>query len=350
MDTTLQQSAESWLVDLCAEGIFATAGQLSVRLATGPEFDLAVGHDLNGRTLTANHVSEVFCLTKPLVAMAAVLACESAKVGLDHPVGELLPALQPSVGRLTVTQIVNHDAGLKAPPALTWMIDDPDERPDLASLRIESGRAAYSEISGWLVLTELITRLTGESPASYVRSAVTEPLEIRATVLLTGEDAAEAARSGRLMGAVGGLPSDAIPMLHAFSNRYQRGVGPVLGGWSTASALATFYSALGMAVARGTASPGLPSPPTLRSILAARRDLTFDETWGRPASFGLGMEVIEDGDGDPEVLQLRSATTTAHAWVDLTTGDAGVVIANGAMLSNADRDELDRSLASAIGR
>jgi len=62
------------------------------------------------------------------------------------------------------------------------------------------------------------------------------------------------------------------------------------------------------------------------------------------------MEVIEDGDGDPEVLQLRSATTTAHAWVDLTTGDAGVVIANGAMLSNADRDELDRSLASAIGR
>ncbi|QXC61357.1 beta-lactamase family protein [Aquihabitans sp. G128] len=334
---------------MCREGLHATSGQVSFRGPGGERADLAVGPTLDGRPLTTRHLAEVFCLTKPIVAMAALLACERAGVDGHRAVGEIVPGLDDEVAAIEIAAIVNHDAGLMAPPAFGWMTTKPDLRPGLGAIRRQAGAAAYSEISGWRLLAAVIERLTGQAAATFTGGAVLGPLGLDDHVCLSPAAADEAEASDRLLLPIGGLPRHRIPMLHLRSPAYRTRLDPVLGGLANAASLATVGHAIGSCV-RGHPVDGLPSPSLLRSVLARRRRTTFDQTWQRRCGFALAMEVIEDDAGAPTQLRLTAGPFPAACSIDLATGAAVAMVLDGGASSVAETEARFADLVQELDR
>jgi CubicO group peptidase (beta-lactamase class C family) len=123
-------------------------------------------------------------LTKPIVALAALVAAEEGAFELDAPVGRHLPAYA-SGRRASVTprHLLSHASGLpESGPAGVGPLDVELVRPPAT-------RRVYSN-EGYAVLGELIAAATGIRHPDYVRQAVFEPLGIDAHLgLPEGEDA-----------------------------------------------------------------------------------------------------------------------------------------------------------------
>jgi CubicO group peptidase (beta-lactamase class C family) len=98
-------------------------------------------------------------VTKPLVALAVLVAVEEGSLGLDHPAG---PA------GATVRHLLAHASGL-APD---------DEIPVTAP----GSRRIYSN-AGFDVLGRELTARTGLAVATYLDEAVSQPLRLEATAL-----------------------------------------------------------------------------------------------------------------------------------------------------------------------
>ena len=105
---------------ICDEGDLATAGQLSAWW--GDEAVEAVaGSHLDGRPVQPSDVAEVFCLTKPVVGAAALVAMEQTGTDLDTPIDELLDGAVSLGSAVTVASVLNHDARLLEPSGIDWM-------------------------------------------------------------------------------------------------------------------------------------------------------------------------------------------------------------------------------------
>lgn len=327
----------------------ATSGQVSFRGPGAASADLAAGSALDDAPVTVGHVAEVFCLTKPIVALAALLACEGAGIDPACAVGDIVPGLDPEVAATAITAIVNHDAALLAPPAFSWMTTAPHLRPGLDQVRRHDERAAYSEISGWRLLEAVIERASGEDAADYVERQVVRPLGLSGGVCLSPVAVAAAAAADRLLFPVGGLPLHRVPMLHLRSRAYRARMGPVLGGLANATSLAVVAHAIGSCV-RGRPVRGLPTPNLLRAVLAHRRRSTFDQTWQRPAAFALAMELVEDEVGAPRRLGLTAGPFPAACSVELATGTAVAMVLDGGASSVAATEHLLAELIQELDR
>jgi CubicO group peptidase (beta-lactamase class C family) len=104
-------------------------------------------------------------LTKPVVALAVMVAAEEGALGLDAPVGEHLPAYRTAEKRaITVRHLLSHASGLpEVGPAGTPALD---VRPVCAP----ATRRIYSN-EGYAVLGALLTEATGMGHAEYVHRA-----------------------------------------------------------------------------------------------------------------------------------------------------------------------------------
>ena len=109
-------------------------------------------------------------LTKPLVALAVMVAAEEGSVDLDAPAAEHLPAYRtPAKAAITPRHLLAHASGL------------PESGPrGVASLDVEpvhppATRRVYSN-EGYAVLGALLAAATGIGHADYVHQAVFGPL------------------------------------------------------------------------------------------------------------------------------------------------------------------------------
>jgi CubicO group peptidase (beta-lactamase class C family) len=258
-------------------------------------------------------------LTKPVVAMAVMVAAEEGSIDLDAPVAEHLAAYRtPAKRAITPRHLLSHASGLPevGPTGVPALDVEPVCPP--ATRRIYSNE-------GYAVLGTLLAKTTGIGHADYVHGAVFAPLGMDAFLGLPESE------SGRALDVrEPGLWRAGTPLFNARGGR-QRATAAG-GAFATCAAYAAFVQVL---LQRGT------------PLIAAE---TFDEfarvqfpglpggiesfvTWER-ADWGLGCD-IRDGKEPHWTGTRTSAATLSHfgasgtlMWADLDAGMGLVCLAN----------------------
>ena len=135
-------------------------------------FEFGVKNSISREPVTASTVFEGASLSKPLIAYAALILCESGLLELDRPLITYLPSPEsddPFLPAVTLRHILSHTAGF--PTA--------NLKPgELLKLEFYPGeRFAYSGES-FCFLGKVIEQVTGSSLASYMQSQVFKPLKM----------------------------------------------------------------------------------------------------------------------------------------------------------------------------
>jgi len=142
--------------------------------------------------MTPGTVFDLASLTKPLAtATAVMLLVEDGKLRLSDRVSKHLPEFTGhDKERITVGQLLTHQGGLPADNRLSDYDDGAEkawQRIAALRLRAEPGkRFVYSDV-GFIVLAELVRRVSGQRLDAFCRERIFRPLGMRETGFLPGE-------------------------------------------------------------------------------------------------------------------------------------------------------------------
>lgn len=168
----------------------------------------------SGRAIDAATPLAWFSATKLFTATAVMKLVEDGQVALDAPVSRYLPGARLARGgrEATVRDLLSHTAGLPDPIPVSWVHLATERGPELdemvrqrlgehPKLRSTPGeKSAYSNL-GYLVLGQLIERVTSLRFEAYVHTRVLAPLGCEsAGFAVTGDRAMPYQRRWSLMG------------------------------------------------------------------------------------------------------------------------------------------------------
>jgi len=131
--------------------------------------------------MTTDTVFDMASLTKPLATATSVMQLvEAGAVRLADRVAEYLPEFgQQGKDRITIYHLLTHQSGLLPDNALSDYEDGPErawERICSLELRAEPGeKFIYSDV-GYIVLGELVRRVSGETLDEYTQERIYRPL------------------------------------------------------------------------------------------------------------------------------------------------------------------------------
>ena len=161
---------------------FIGPGGDQVEINTGLA-DVAQQHAVN-RTTAFN----AYSLTKTFTAIAVLQLVEQGKIALADTVSDYLPQY-PFSEKFTIEQLLSHRAGLANPLPLSWIhLADEDKTFDAAAfsrriiaantrLKYTPGtKMRYSNV-GYLILGELIERVSGQPYRDYIRQHIFEKIQ-----------------------------------------------------------------------------------------------------------------------------------------------------------------------------
>ncbi|MEU9701140.1 serine hydrolase domain-containing protein [Streptomyces sp. NPDC047981] len=169
-----------------------------------------------GRPVTADMRHRVGSVTKTFTSVAVLREVESGRIALDAPIGRYLPRLVPGARgeAITVRMLINHTSGLAeyfpyAYPSLKAYPDLANTGPqslddnrltrfhptELIAMGVAAPPAGapgatpglYSN-TNYLLLGELLERVTGTTAERYITRNVIERAGLRDTELPTGPD------------------------------------------------------------------------------------------------------------------------------------------------------------------
>jgi CubicO group peptidase (beta-lactamase class C family) len=257
-------------------------------------------------------------LTKPIVAIAALIAAEEGTLELDAPVGDHLPQYRDSArASITARHLLAHASGL---PEIAKGVAPLDVRP----VRPPATRRAYSN-EGYHVLAALIETASGIDYRRYVTEAVLRPLGMDAFLPLPDE------QYGRALDVL--EPGLVAPGVQLFNGPEWRRRGSAAGGcFATAGAYARVVQLLlagGAPLLSEESGRDLASIqwPGLEGGLESYPKLHCPD-------WGLGLNVRGTGDphwcGDavsPATLSHFGASGTLM-WADPVAGRGLVCLAN----------------------
>ena len=132
--------------------------------------------------------------TKHFTALAYMLLCEEGKAGIDDPLGKYLPELNPVTHTVTTRQLMTNTSGLRDTcdirVHLQGKMGRRATRADLVSLYRDiddvhavPGSAWIYNNGGWVLLTAVIERLTGQPFEEAMLSRIFEPLGMNDTLV-----------------------------------------------------------------------------------------------------------------------------------------------------------------------
>ncbi|GAB3015292.1 serine hydrolase domain-containing protein [Bowmanella dokdonensis] len=137
--------------------------------------------------ITAQTVFNVGSVSKQFTAFAIYLLAEQGKLSLDDDIRHYLPEM-PDFGKpITIKHLCYHTSGLKEPLALLsfagWRMDDYISMAQViqllsrqTSLNFETGTAFRYSNANYVLLAEIVARVSGESFADFTRKNIFEPL------------------------------------------------------------------------------------------------------------------------------------------------------------------------------
>jgi CubicO group peptidase (beta-lactamase class C family) len=258
-------------------------------------------------------------LTKPLVALAVMVAAEEGSIDLDAPVAEHLAAYRaPTRQAITARHLLSHSSGLpeSGPRGVAALDVEPVHPP--------ATRRVYSN-EGYAVLGALLAAATGIGHAEYVHQAVFEPLGLDAFLGLPE------AEFGRALDVrEPGLWREGTPL---FNSRAWRARASAAGGaFATAGAYARVVQLL---LERGAP---LLAPETFDEFARVQYPglaggIESIKTW-ESADWGLGCDIRDAKHPhwtgtrtSPETLSHFGASGTLM-WADPVAGTGLVCLAN----------------------
>lgn len=143
--------------------------------------------------MTLDTIFDLASLTKPLATAASVMVLvEQGKLDLDERVSRYFPAFAAN-GRagITVRQLLTHVSGLPAEtPVGDYVLGRAHVMKRIAAVPLKApvgGKLVYSDV-GYLVLEEIIRRVTGQDLATFAGAAVFRPLGMTETGFLPPSD------------------------------------------------------------------------------------------------------------------------------------------------------------------
>jgi CubicO group peptidase (beta-lactamase class C family) len=247
----------------------------------------------------------VASVTKPVVALAVMQLAEAGRLLLNDPVARVIPEFgQQGKDQITVWHLLTHTSGLpdtmddlyiqRAPPAA--FLRAACER----GVRFAPGsHYEYCNLS-FVVLGELIARLSGQPYPAYLRDHIFAP----AGMASTGFDPADGARTAAVTFEDG-------PEEEAY---FRTLAAPYGGLWTTANDLLAFGRAL---LTGGPPDDPLLSPAALAAMTRVQPGLAGFDT-GKPVYAALGW-----GKRSPMGVLLASDTSFGHGgstgaflWID----------------------------------
>jgi CubicO group peptidase (beta-lactamase class C family) len=180
--------ARAWVAD---GRVSALACETGTSLEPGGGF--AVGHrDVAGTTpLPETPIFLVASITKPIVAWGALLLVERGAMTLGDRVIDWLPEFgRHGKSGIEVRHLLTHTSGLpdmlpnnvelrQAHAPLSRFLAETCDQP----LAFPPGRGVQYQSTGFLVLAEIIERVSGRPCARFLREEVFTPLGMRDTVL-----------------------------------------------------------------------------------------------------------------------------------------------------------------------
>jgi CubicO group peptidase (beta-lactamase class C family) len=279
--------------------------------------------DLERGTAASAETVYLYCsMTKLFTATAVMQLRERGLVELDREVRAYLPefSLRPPSGReITVRHLLSHSSGIANPIPLSWvhLAEEPEVNLDDFTHRLLSrhprlafepgARYAYSNL-GYLVLGQVVQRLSGQRYSDYVRQHILDVLEMRHT----GFSYADAGdldvatgyiRTWSLLGILGRFLVDrrlfgATRSGYTAFRPFLIDGAPYGGLLGPVSELGRFLIAsLGGGVHQGRR---LLDPASLAEMLTPQRDLRGEalrtSRRTRDASIGLGWHLAGDGE------------------------------------------------------
>ena len=149
-------------------------------------------HDCAGTVPLSEHpLYLVASITKPIVAMAVLQLVEQGELTLGDRISDLFPQFgQQGKYGVELRHLLTHTSGL--PDMLPNNNDLRAANADLSEffaetcrqpLAFPAGRGVQYQSMGFVVLAEIIAKVTGRSCAEYVQDAILRPLEMTQTVL-----------------------------------------------------------------------------------------------------------------------------------------------------------------------
>ena len=268
---------------------------------------------------------ELFCMAKPIVALAVLLRSHDLGIDVAAPLRAHLRGLVDVDAEVTVATLLSHGCRLAGVPAVAWMTAPVVERDRLlATPQGPAGTSCYSEVQAGALLARLWPSLAGESLEATLRWAAEGWVGDPTALCFGGEEAAaiDSTEVAPLWVAQGGR---SVPMLHLLAPEYRRRQSAAF------SALARPCSVHGVFVA---AAPFLLELEQQRLAgqlpRGVERPVVHDEVHRREVGFFSGF-FRTDGGSDRRFASARESTYIAKMGVGL--GFAAVRPASGTVVS-----------------
>ena len=148
------------------------------------------------RPMERNSIFCVRSMTKPLVGTAIQMLIEEGKLALDTPVKSVLPSFDgPETGKITVEHLLTHTGGLP----LTTMSRPLTGYADIVEVAAEAAekgpdfepgsRFQYSD-AGSDTLGAIVSKIAGMPVEQFVQRRILDPLGMKETLTLLGQDEA----------------------------------------------------------------------------------------------------------------------------------------------------------------
>ncbi len=146
-------------------------------------------YDGSSEDMTLSTIFDIASVTKAVATSSmAMLLCERRQLTLQQPVIDILPEFEQKDSRrklVTLEMLLAHSSGL---PAYIKLFQQARDRASLLRLAFQvplerdpGTRADYSDI-GFILLSELLERVTGEGLDSFCAREIFVPLKMRSTV------------------------------------------------------------------------------------------------------------------------------------------------------------------------
>jgi CubicO group peptidase (beta-lactamase class C family) len=273
--------------------------------------------------MTADTVFDLASLTKPIAtATSILLLIEQGKLGLTDRVTRHLPAFaQNGKDKITLEQLLLHTSGLIADNPVSDYKDGRKKALEricqLKPITEPGTKFRYSDVN-FIVLGELVERVSGLALDAFARKYVFEPLGLRETTFKPGKELAERAaptqkREGRWMRGE----------VHDPRAYLLGGVAGHAGLFSTADDLAVFAE---MILQRGTyAGKRILKPETVRLMTTPRTVPGGQRAlgWDVKTSFSSNR-----GEGFSEKSFGHTGFTGTSIWIDPTSETAVILLSN----------------------
>lgn len=265
--------------------------------------------------MTVDTIFDAASLTKVLATTPSIMKLfEQGKIRLDDPVTRYLPEFQNGDSGITIRNLMTHFSGLRPDLDLkpAWsgyetgihraLIDKPAGPPGV--------RFVYSDIN-FILLAEIVHRVSGEMLNDYARENIFEPLGMHETSFLPAPELRPRIAPTEIDPTTG-QPLRGV--VHDDTARYMGGVAGHAGVFTTADDLAKFAQ---MMLDKGEASNGV----RLFNAATVEKFTTPQSPADQPILRGLGWDIdspysSERGDLFPIGSYGHTGFTGTSLWID----------------------------------